>query len=77
MRRKTGDALTATLKAKNWDLSVMALVAFPRLLQVLCDKLEWTEKLGDAFLAQQTDVMDAVKSNNTSAGGRVGLASAL
>jgi hypothetical protein len=31
------------------------------LLQVLCDKLEWTEKLGDAFLAQQTDVMDAVQ----------------
>jgi hypothetical protein len=60
-RALTGDALTAALKAKNWDPSVMALVAFPRLLQVLCDKLEWTEKLGDAFLAQQIDVMDAVQ----------------
>jgi hypothetical protein len=60
-RALTGDALTAALKARNWDPSVMALVAFPRLLQVLCDKLEWTEKLGDAVLAQQTDVMDAVQ----------------
>jgi hypothetical protein len=56
-----GDALSAALKDKNWDPSVMALVAFPKLLALMADKLEWTEALGNAFLAQQADVMDAVQ----------------
>ncbi|MBV8777179.1 MAG: DUF3300 domain-containing protein, partial [Alphaproteobacteria bacterium] len=56
-----GDALTAALKDKHWDPSVMALVPFPRLLALLTDKIEWTEQLGNAFLAQQGDVMTAVQ----------------
>ncbi len=60
-RTLTGDALTEALKPKNWDPSIMALVAFPRVLSLMADKLEWTEQLGDAFLAQQADVMAAVQ----------------
>ena len=55
-------ALTETLKQQNWDPSVKALVPFPKLLALLSEKLEWTEALGNAFLAQQADVMDAVQA---------------
>jgi hypothetical protein len=54
-------AQTAALRSKDWDPSVMALAPFPSLLAVMADKLEWIEKLGDAFLAQQADVMAAVQ----------------
>jgi hypothetical protein len=56
-----GDALINELKEKNWDPSIIALVPFPKLLALMADKLEWTEALGNAFLAQQADVMDAVQ----------------
>jgi hypothetical protein len=56
-----GDALTNALKDKNWDPSIIALVPFPKLLALMAEKLEWTEALGNAFLAQQADVMDAVQ----------------
>jgi len=56
-----GDALTAALQQQPWDPSVKSLVAFPRLLHVMDGNLEWTEQLGDAFLAQQADVMNAVQ----------------
>ena len=55
-------ALTDALSQQNWDPSVKALVPFPKLLSLLADKLEWTEALGNAFLAQQADVMDAVQA---------------
>jgi len=57
-----GDALTNALKDKNWDPSILALVPFPKLLALMAEKLEWTEALGNAFLAQQADVMDAVQA---------------
>ncbi len=47
---------------KDWDPSVKSLVAFPQVLAVMDDKIEWTERLGDAFLAQQPQVMDTVQS---------------
>jgi hypothetical protein len=49
------------LQAQNWDPSVKALVAFPRVLQMMSDQLQWTEQLGNAYLAQQADVMAAVQ----------------
>ncbi len=55
------DALTKALEAKDWDPSVKSLVQFPDVLQTMSDKLEWTQKLGDAFLAQQDDVMDRIQ----------------
>jgi uncharacterized membrane protein YgcG len=56
-----GDALTAALVAQNWDPSVKSLVPFPAILQMLNGHLDWTQHLGEAFLAQQADVMDAVQ----------------
>lgn len=57
----SGDALTKALESKDWDPSVKTLTQFPDVLNAMSDKLEWTQKLGDAFLAQQADVMDRVQ----------------
>lgn len=57
-----GDALTAALEKQEWDPSVKSLVNFPQVLQMMDDKLEWTQKLGDAFLAQQKDVLATVQT---------------
>jgi hypothetical protein len=54
-------ALDEALKGKTWDPSVKSLVSFPQVLTMMNEKLDWTQKLGDAFLAQQKDVMDAVQ----------------
>lgn len=56
-----GDALTTALVAQDWDPSVKALVPFPQVLKMMDGHLDWTERLGEAFLAQQADVMDAVQ----------------
>ena len=58
----TSEALTSALQAQSWDPSVKALVPFPRVLENLSDQLQWTEQLGNAFLAQQADLMAAVQS---------------
>src|SRR6266404_3262589 len=57
----TGDPLAAALEQQPWDPSVKSLVPFPQILQMMNDKLDWTQKLGDAFLAQQEDVMNSVQ----------------
>lgn len=56
-----GDALAAQLEKQEWDPSVKSLVNFPQVLQMMNDQLDWTQKLGDAFLAQQKDVMGTVQ----------------
>jgi hypothetical protein len=56
-----GDALAKALEAQPWDPSVKSLVNFPEVLSMMSEKLDWTQKLGDAFLAQQKDVMDSVQ----------------
>lgn len=56
-----GDALTGALEKQSWDPSVKSLVNFPQVLAMMSEKLDWTQKLGDAFLAQQKDVMDSVQ----------------
>ena len=56
-----GDQLEAALLKKDWDPSVKSLVPFPAVLSMMNDKLDWTQKLGNTFLAQQKDVMDAVQ----------------
>ena len=57
-----GDALTTALEKQQWDPSVKSLVNFPQVLAMMSEKLDWTQKLGDAFLAQQGDVMDTVQN---------------
>ena len=56
-----GDQLAAALEQQGWDPSVRSLVNFPSVLQMMNDSLEWTQKLGDAFLAQKDQVMDSVQ----------------
>jgi hypothetical protein len=56
-----GHALQDAMQTQPWDPSVKALTAVPQTLQMMSDKLDWTQQLGDAFLAQQQDVLDAVQ----------------
>ena len=56
-----GDALAAALEKQDWDPSVKSLVNFPQVLDMMNEKLDWTQKLGDTFLAQQKEVMDTVQ----------------
>jgi hypothetical protein len=48
-------------KKQNWDPSVQGLVAFPQVLARLSQDMGWTTAIGNAFLAQQADVMQAVQ----------------
>jgi hypothetical protein len=57
----TGKALEDAMQGQKWDPSVKALTAVPETLQMMGDQLRWTQELGDAFLAQQNDVFDAVQ----------------
>jgi hypothetical protein len=56
-----GDALKTAVDKKGWDDSVKALTATPSVLDMMSDKLDWTKDLGDAMLAQQADLMDAIQ----------------
>ncbi len=56
-----GDAVAKEMEKQVWDASVKSMVAFPDVLKMMNEKIEWTQKLGDAFLAQQKDVMAAVQ----------------
>jgi len=56
-----GQEAVDAVEGKPWDASVKALVAFPELLARMDDDLDWTERLGAAFLAQQEEVMDSVQ----------------
>ena len=62
-----GDQLKAAVDKQGWDDSVKSLVATPSVLTMMSTKLDWTQKLGDAILAQQPDVMDAVQRLRTKA----------
>ncbi len=57
----TGTQLTDTAKQQPWDPSVQTLVAFPDVLNRLNQDIRWTRDLGNAFLAQEPDVMAAVQ----------------
>ena len=54
-------ALQDALEKQPWDPSVKSLTAFPGTLAMMSDRLDWTQKLGDAFLAQQKEVLAAVQ----------------
>jgi len=57
-----GDQAVHAVAENTWDPSVKSLVAFPQILMMMDEKLNWMERLGDAFLAQQQQVMDTVQS---------------
>jgi hypothetical protein len=53
--------LVEAAQQQNWDPSIQALVAFPSVVALMNGDFRWTLDLGDAWLAQQADVMDAVQ----------------
>jgi hypothetical protein len=53
--------LAEAVKKQPWDPSIQAMAALPDLVKRLADDVQWTTDLGNAFLAQQSDVMDAVQ----------------
>ena len=55
------EALNDALDRQNWDPSVKALVPFPDVLSMMSERLDWTQRVGDAFLAQEADVMDSIQ----------------
>ncbi len=57
-----GDQAVQAAAQEDWDPSVKSLVAFPQILAMMDAKLDWTERLGDAFLAQEPQVMDTVQN---------------
>jgi hypothetical protein len=54
-------ALADAAMKQPWDPSIQALAALPEVVKRLADDIQWTTDLGNAFLAQQSDVMDAVQ----------------
>jgi len=57
-----GEQAVQAVAQNTWDPSVKSLVAFPQILLMMDEKLDWTERLGDAFLAQQAQVTDTVQN---------------
>jgi hypothetical protein len=56
-----GDAAVRMVQDYEWDPSVKSLVAFPQVLTRMDENLEWTQKLGEAFIVQEPVVMEAVQ----------------
>lgn len=57
----SGADAVAAVEHMDWDPSVMALVAFPELLSRMDEDIEWTQRLGDAFLVQEDQVVDSIQ----------------
>ena len=54
-------ALAEAVKKQDWDPSIQAMAALPEVVKQMAENIKWTTDLGNAFLAQQGDVMDAVQ----------------
>jgi len=54
-------ALAEAVQKEDWDPSVQAMASLPDVVKQLANNIKWTTDLGNAFLAQQGDVMDAVQ----------------
>src|SRR6202008_795095 len=64
----SGEVLKAAVDKQGWDDSVKALIATPPVLAMMSTELDWTQKLGDAVLAQQADVTAAIQRLRLKAG---------
>ena len=61
-RKVKGEALQDAMQKQPWDPSVKGLTSVPQVLSMMNDKLDWTSRLGEAFLAQPDDVQKAVQT---------------
>ena len=68
-------ALADAVAEQPWDPSIQSLAAIPELTKRLADDIQWTTDLGNAFLAQESDVMDAVQRMRKKAQAKGALAS--
>ena len=59
--------LMEAAKQQDWDPSIQAMVGFRDVVMLLNRNIRWTTALGNAFLAQQSDVMNAIQSLRTQA----------
>ncbi|HYX67807.1 MAG TPA: DUF3300 domain-containing protein [Terriglobales bacterium] len=66
----TGKALTDAVMQQNWDPSVQAMAVLPDVVKLLAGNIKWTTDLGNAFLAQENDVMNAVQRMRLKAQGK-------
>jgi uncharacterized membrane protein YgcG len=55
-------ALEEALQKQDWDPAVKSLAVLPQVLAMMNEKLDWTQKLGDAFLAQQADILKTTQA---------------
>src|SRR6266853_718121 len=58
----TGQQAVDAVGERDWDASVKSLAAFPQILAMMDQQLEWTARLGDVFIAQEPQVMETVQS---------------
>ncbi len=58
---KNETQLADAVKKQDWDPSIQGLAALPDVVKLLAENIKWTTDLGNVFLAQQNDVMDAVQ----------------
>jgi hypothetical protein len=56
-----GEEAVKAVDGMDWDPSVKSLVAFPQVLQRMDERLDWTQRLGEAFLAQEPHVLDTIQ----------------
>ena len=68
-------ALVDAVNKQPWDPSIRAMAALPEVVKKMADNIQWTTDLGNAFLAQQSDVMDAVQRMRAKAQNNGGLVS--
>ena len=62
-------ALADAIAKQPWDPSIQGLAPFPDVVEKLAENIQWTSDLGNAFLAQQPDVMAAVQRMRAKAQG--------
>ncbi len=58
----TGQQAVEAVEQRDWDASVKSLAAFPQILAMMDQQIEWTARLGDVFIAQEPQVMETVQS---------------
>jgi uncharacterized protein YoxC len=67
--------LVEAVKKQPWDPSIQAMAALPDVVKRLADDIQWTTDLGNAFLAQEADVMDSIQRMRSKAKGAGALTS--
>ena len=62
-----GDALTSAAKQAGFSPSAQYLAAFPQVVDQMCQQMDWTRQLGEAFKDNQKGVLDAIQRKRTQA----------